>query len=681
MRPRAPEPPGSFRAAGLHLAVLCAFAFAQPLFDLLGRNAPFFAVRGSGRLDVLLFAFALVLLPPLALLALEALAGFVHRAAATALHLVFVAALTGLVCLQAIRGLDASDALLVAAAGIAGALAAALYARARPARVLLSVLGPAPLLFLGLFILASPVSRLVLGSAPEPRLGDVESRAPVVLVVFDELPVVSLMDGRERIDAERYPSFARLARDGIWFRNATTVHEWTTSAVPSILTGRYPEAGKLPLYLDHPDNVFTLLGGGHELHVAEPITHLCPRELCPSRTGGRLSSIASDLTVVYPHLLLPEGLRERITPLADAWSGFRGAGGRPPVYLHRKEQVESFVRQIAPGRRPGFFFLHVLLPHHPWEYLPDGKRYSSALPWQPGLVDDRWTGDPELAVQAWQRHLLQVGFTDRLLGEILSRLRTEGLYDDALVVVTADHGLSFSPHGERRRANADNLEDIAFVPLLVKLPHQREAGRVVDAHVQTVDVVPTIADALGAKLPWRADGRSALRVRPGDEHDVAVWTSSGGRVAAGDDGLLTRRHALLERQLALFGAGDGPPGLFRIGRHRELLGREVDGLAAGRSSDARVSFLGATTLDPSSDVVPVHVAGRLFGEDAGKELAVAVGGRIRAVTRSYGYGGKTWFSAVLPEDAFTPGANDVRIFLVHPAGGTVRLEEVPPIGA
>lgn len=677
MRARAPEPPGSLRAAGLHLGALCAFAVAQPLFDILGRNAPFFAVRGSTRWDVVVFAVALIAVPPLVLLALEGLAGLVHRRLVGALHLVFVAGLTGLVCLQAVRGLDIAAAVLVAAAGLVGIAAALLYAWTRAARALLTVLGPAPLLFLALFLLVSPVSRLVTGSAPAPRLAEIEATTPVVLIVFDEFPTVSLMDEREQIDASSYPNFARLARDAIWFRTATTVHEWTTWAVPSILTGRYPPTDKLPLYLDYPDNLFTLLGGSYDLRVMESQTHLCPAELCAAQEGfgSRLNSILSDVRVVYPHLVLPDGLRRGLTPVGDAWSGFRHVGGRPAAYLNRDVQARRFVRGLAPGPRPRLFFLHVLLPHHPWEYLPDGKRYSSALPWQPGLDDDRWTGDPELVIQAQQRLLLQVGFTDRVLGDVLDRLQAQGLYEDALVIVTADHGESFRASGERRRVNPGNLEDIAFVPLFVKLPHERK-GRIDDAHVQTVDILPTIADVLGTTIPWKTDGRSLLNVRPGDEPEVAVFTSSGERVAGQAAELIQRRTEALRQQLDLFGTD-----LFRIGPHRELLGREVDGLATARPGEPRVKLLGGTTYDPHSPVVPVHVAGRIRGAGGGEDVAVAVNGRIEAVTRSYRYGGKTWFSAVLPEDVFKAGTNAVRVFLVESQGGSLQLLEAPPDGS
>lgn len=666
LRPRPPDPPGSFLRAGLHLGALSAFAFAQPLFDLLGRNVEFFAVRGSTRWDVLVFALGLSVVPPLVLLGVVALSG----RAATAVHLAFVAVLSGLVALQAIREIAAPDALLVAAAGLAGAAVAIAYARLAPLRLGATILSPAPLAFLALFLLSSPASRLVLAGTPDPSLGEAASDTPVVLVVFDELPTVSLLDDEGEIDRDRYPSFARLADDATWFRNATTVHEWTTGAVPAILTGRLPEGRDLPLYLDHPDNLFTLLGGSHELHASESFTSLCPQELCPERRepfAEHLSGIVSDVSVVYPHLLLPDGLRERLTPLGDAWFGFRRHDGRPEAYSDRADQARRFAASLGRGARPGLFFLHVLLPHHPWEFLPDGRRYRSQLQTQPGMVDERWVGDPELAIQAWQRHLLQVGFTDRVLRSILERLRAEGLYEEALVIVTADHGVSFRPHGERRRVHTGNLEEIAFVPLLVKEPGQAE-GRVVDAHVRTVDVLPTIAEVLGADVPWDVDGHSVLRSRPGAEPPVTVYTSSGEQVTGDPQALAERRESVLARQLELFRSG-----LYGIGPRRDLLGQEVDGLAAA-AEEARVRLYGDASYDPDAALVPTRVAGRLLGVSPGGDVAVAVNGRIGALTPSFEYAGQTLFSALLPPEAFRPGENDVRIFLVS---GNRLLEALP----
>jgi Sulfatase len=680
-----PDPPRSFRAAGLHLAGLSALAVAQPLFDLLSDNVEFFAVRGSSRWDVVFFALGIVVLPPLLMLALEVLAGFVHSRAASILHLAFLAALVALLALQALRGLG-TGALALAAA--LGAAAAFLYVRARPARALLSVVGAAPLLFLVLFLFFSPVSRL-LDSPPEPRLANAPSGAPVVMVVLDELPTVSLMRGDGEIDAVRYPNFARLADDATWYRNATTVHEWTTGAVPSILTGTRPQG--LPLFLDHPNNLFTLLGGTYDLNVYESQTHLCPPELCDTGREAlpeRVSSLLSDLSVVYGHLVLPEDLADELPSISTAWRDFGGgpqallqegpaqSGGRPAAYTGRDAEVQEFVDSLAPSEQPTLSFLHVLLPHHPWEYLPDGKLYASDLGFQPGLEDEGWVGDPELAIQAQQRHLLQVGYTDLALGRILARLEETGLYDESLVVVVADHGVSFRPNGERRRVEPGNMEEIAFVPLFVKPPGQAD-GETVDAPARTIDIVPTIADVLGVEVPWDLDGRSLLAAGDGDG-DVDVGTSAGDVVQGNMDDLVARRDDVLARQVELFGEGNDTPGLFGIGPRPDLLGRPVGALALAAGGGPTFSSYGGSDYHPDSPFAPVRVYGRIDGAPPGQDVAIAVNGRIVAVTRSFEHDGDTLVTAVTPEDAYRPGTNSVRVFLVEGSGESTVLQELPP---
>jgi Sulfatase len=690
VQPRPPDPPGSFRAAGLHLAGLSALAVAQPLFDLLARNAEFFAVRGSTRWDIVLFAVGLIVLPPLLLLGLEALAGLLDARAATAAHLVFVGLLVGLLVVQALRSSGTAVALTGAAA--AGVGAALLYSYARPARMLLTVLAAAPLVFVGLFLLESPVSRLVLDGTPEPRLAEVPSSAPVVMIVLDELPTVSLMDAEGEIDAERYPSFARLAGDATWYRNATTVHEWTTAAVPAILTGIRPDADDLPLYLDHPDNLFTLLGGGYRLRVMESQTHLCPDDLCDEGReplAERVGSLLSDLAIVYGHLALPEDLTTNLPSISSSWRDFgapggpivrlqRGPsepGGRARDYIGRDAEVREFTASLEPGDRPSLYFLHTLLPHHPWEYLPNGKVYGSDLGTQPGMVNERWVGDPQLAIQAEQRHLLQVGYVDLLLGRILDRLEETGQYDDALVVVVADHGTSFRPHGERRRIHAGNMAEIAFVPLLVKAPGQT-GGQVVDEHVTTLDVLPTIADLLGVDVPWDTDGHSVASSTGGNGPEVVVDTSSGERVVGDVDDLIETRDSLLARQVELFGDGDEAPGLYAAGPRPELLGRPVNGLVASAPGGARFESYGDSRYDPDSSFAPVRVYGRLHDVPAGRDIAVAVNGTIVATTRSFEFDGETLVSAIAPEAAYRPGANSVRLYVIEGDGADASLHEL-----
>ena len=164
---------------GLHLLVLCSFALAQPLFDLIARNPEFFATRRSSAVEIVAFAVGLTLVPPALLLAFEALAGLVSRRLRRGLHLVLVGVLVALVALPAIpRVADGTAVVLVGAAAI-GALAAFGYHRVRALRSLVTVAAFAPPLFAGLFLLGSPVTPLVLAREPTVALKPVSARTPV----------------------------------------------------------------------------------------------------------------------------------------------------------------------------------------------------------------------------------------------------------------------------------------------------------------------------------------------------------------------------------------------------------------------------------------------------------------------------------------------------------------------
>ena len=671
---------------GAHLAALCALAFAQPVFDILGKNPAFFAVRGSSSREIVLFALALTLLPPLVLVGLELAAGLVSDALAFALHVLFVAGLVAVIVLQALTKSDALNGVAaLMTAGLSGAISAILYVRAKAVRTFLTFLVPAPLVFLALFLLNSPVSKLVFPEEAQARTVAVESRTPVVLIVFDEFPTISLMNSREHIDARRFPNFASLARNAIWFRNATTVHPHTEQAVPAILTGQLPKPGALPIFADHKQNLFTFLGKSYRLDVIEALTHLCPPKLCKKKArttqqfdagaSDETGSLASDVGIVYLHLLLPTPYVAHVPPISNTWGNF---GGNERTETETQpfcgRSICRLASLITADRKPTLYFVHSLLPHVPWLYLPSGKRYGGDVRVVPGAPTGTWSNDEWLATQAEQRFFLQLGYTDRALGLILRRLRATRLYDRSLVIVTADHGVSFRPGTPRRNISPANLADIAFMPLFVKLPGQHR-GRIDDSFVQTIDILPTIAAALHTRLPWRADGKPLIGHALPPEGEVSVSTPKGRPVQADLRALLARRRQALAQQLATFGTGDLAR-VYRIGPHRELLGRNVSALAVRPSADEGVQLSGGELLehvDLSFDVVPTYMTGTLTGRHpAQQDLAVSVNGVIAAVTRSYTEFGTTKFAALVPERTIRAGANDVSVYAVN---GT-KLEEL-----
>ena len=665
----------------LHLAALSSFALAQQYFDPLADGADVFIEEGATALDVVVFALLLLLLPPAVLFLLELVAGLASERLREALHLAFIAGFVSLIAWQALGGAGSAlpaNELFALAAGVA---AAAAYRGFEPVRTYLTVLSVAPVVVLALFLVFSPVRTLVFGGDGHAPVAASTSGAPVVMLVFDELPTASLMDARQRIDAELFPSFARLARDASWYRGAVTVGDFTQIAVPSILTGRSVRPGELQTAGAHPENLFALLGGSYRLDVSEMITDLCG-EACPLRERAPFAHRIRRLLATSVRELpgLPLGLRKRAADLFEPGNA-RPAPARPlgrSVRRHLRTtqdvRFERFLATLRPSRGRTLHYLHLLLPHRPWLYLPSGHKYRSLRPYQFEGVFSRWPRDPRALTQGYQRHLLQLGYVDRLLGRVLDRLRALGLYDRALVVVTADHGAAFRPGDHSRIVTSTNVAEIAHVPLFVKAPRQR-AGRVDDGHVQTTDVVPTVAKLLRARMPWRVEGRPADEVGRSRRGALTIYREKGGgKVVASRVALERGRAAAVRRRLRLF--GPGRRGLFRAGPHPELVGRRLSTLAA-TSGGLRATLDGAgryLAVDPASNRVPADVSGVIEGgPPRSRPLAIAVNGRVAATVWSIAREGGETFTAVVAASAFRRGRNRVTVLAIEERAGSVRL--------
>jgi hypothetical protein len=582
--------------------------------------------------------------------------------------------------LQAVRLADRrSPEVAVIAVWAIVIVGVAAYLRLRVAQAFLTFSALLPLLGFLSFVVGTRVPAVDSAHAllPTPT-----ARTPVVLLVLDELPTSSLLTRRGVVDSVRYPNFARLQRDATWYPNATTVHEHTTAAVPAILTGLMPSQGALPAYADHPDNLFTLLGATYRMNVHEEVTYLCPASLCPRESSGfsrHLLDLVADLRVAYMHRVLPTSLaRELSVPeIADRWQDFdRHERFQTAVLEPAALELEGFLEGLRsrPSER-ALHVAHLLLPHNPWRYLPSGRQYGMTSEWLDGIQqpEGRWDDDPWLVEQGLQRHLLQVGYADSIVGRLLKQLTNSGLYDRALVVVLSDHGASFRPGELRRRVSRQNLSDIAGVPLFVKYPAQRR-GRIDLRPARTVDIVPTVADVLGIELPWDADGRS-LRGRPVARTRVSVGTMGGRFVRESLLRFERDVRVTVHRNWKSF--GEGRESLYAIGRHRELLGAPVARRASPRG--VRVAIEGAHALAhvrKASSFVPSRIFGVVVqgAIEPSVELAIAVNGHVLALTRSFrGVDGQQRFRALVPEAALREGSNDVDVFAVIGSGARQRL--------
>ncbi len=656
---------GGWRAEGrrlLEVVALVGLVITQPLLDVLGRSPDFFLFHRADRREILLLVALITVVPTVALGLLGLVSGLAGRAVRTATHTLLMGLLIAALAVQVGRHLTPLRGVpLLVAAAAAGAAGVVAYRRWRAPGRVLRLAGAGPLVFVGLFLFASPTAPVVLphgdGGVAGTATGNIHP--PVVMLILDELPLVSLLGPDGRIDAARFPHFAELAAGSTWYRNATGVSGWTPYALPAMLTGRYPAEPVAPHYSHYPDNLFTAFGGLYDVRAEESITRLCPPSRCeqpvmPEQGLGVLvretGKLARQVTAPEDSRVDPEdSYRERTAEEA----GIDAAEPVPTdpkfrwdsLNVNQPARFTSFLRGLTPSTRPTLHFLHLLMPHSPWAYLPSGARYEA-----PEDFPNEGDGWIDLARE---RHLAQLGYTDRLIGETLRTLRDNGLWDQALVVVTADHGVSFTKGAQGRGIDAIRAapDEVAWVPMFVKAPGQR-TGRVDDRNWQHVDLLPTVADEAAIRLPWRVDGRSARqapRTDPGKvfyDRPAEPVPITGGVPAASP---LPAPHPLVGATV-----GAAPPG----GSAR------VGGLDAFRAIDPDEGRLPAMVWGTVPDRVP-----------DGTSLAVAVNGTVAAVVPVVAPdpGGRR-FAALLADDRFFhPGANRLDLYLVDAAGSLRQL--------
>lgn len=523
--PATPRPTRSRTATAV--AGLTAFAVGLPLVRVLADAPEFFIAHDMSPDATTGFWLGVSIGLPL----LAALASALPLPGARSLRAPIVAVLGALAMagvLQPLSSLEPAFWILT----IAGAALLVHHVGRTPAVTDTLAIGAVGcVLVAGWAVGPSRVGHYVRSGATDAVAVEATDPAPLVVLVFDEMPLTALLDSELSINAERFPSFAALADTSTWYRLAASGSPNTAYAVPALLSGSSAEVGAVPVASAHPDNLFLQLAGTHEVHAFESLTALCPREVCSETAGpgpeadteadavdGR-RRLVGDLSVVLRHALGTDEWRETLPPISQGWSGFEVT--EPPTSITDATARQlvfdgsTFDREIAEllevvdapptGDRPLAVIAHVTAPHAPWTALPGGDRYPQTEPAGSEVVDSllHWSDGEAGRREGHQRLLLQIGALDDALGEARARLEANGMWDEATVVVTADHGMGFEP-GYWRDALRNGVE-VTGVPLFIKAPGQDD-GRVDDRAVIAADVAPTALGLSRLRSPTDFEG-------------------------------------------------------------------------------------------------------------------------------------------------------------------------------
>ncbi|MBM6582632.1 sulfatase-like hydrolase/transferase [Microvirga sp. BT689] len=695
----------------LHLFALCSFAVAQPLYDLLAPNVEFFVAHRAGLVEILILAAGVSFGLPLILIGIEAIVGLASSRARQVLHIGFVAVLIAAGALIAINRLTGLQPQVAIGLGLAtGVLLTVLYTRSAVLQRFCTI-ASAFAIFLPIYLVGfTPLSSIYRSAPVAAKSAEIGTSTPVVVVVFDEFNLTGLLNERQEIDAIRFPNFAALAGDAWWFRRATAINPATIKAVPAILTGLTPGPEVVPPSIaGFPNNLFTWLGSSYRFNVTETVTELCPRTLC--RTSDEpenrvdLKLMASDLSIIYLHTLLPANYASMfLPPIDNGWNGFavnksaqsdhdadEGEDGKAHLRRNknRAEIFSSFLSRVEAGDKT-LDFLHFLLPHSPYVYLPSGQAYPGGA--DEGVLPNAvWSDNEYLVRLQYQRFLLQAGYADKLIGDLISKLKQLGKYEKSLIVVTADHGKAFKTGVLKRTLSEGNAPEILQIPLFVKLPNQSE-GKISDRPVSNLDILPTIGDVLAAPIPWDVHGISMTGENFPDRDVLKLQTRKGPEGQFTFDRAAVTSFPRLSWKVDNFGTETPLTALRLRGEHYDLVGKSVLALPIDNHLERVVVSLDVLgelgNVDPEAKSLPVYWHGEVKGlseSEKGMALALALNGAIEAVVPMYTWNNKpSQFSAVIPQTALKAGANDFRAFLVRQNGTDQHLTELmvmaPPDG-
>ena len=295
---------------------------------------------------------------------------------------------------------------------------------------------------------------------PEP---DKVSRPDVFLITIDTLRADHVhCYGYDRI---RTPALDLLAEQGIRFNQAFTPSPITNSSHTSIMTGLLPSSHGVndfgvPLATIYPTLAELLTKGGYRTAAFIGAVILDSKNLAPGLDRG------FEFYDNFPEL----------PTTTSRWGRLERRG------MEVEQRAESWLNTHPAGAH--FVWVHLYDPHDPYEPPP---------PYSEVYKDRLYDGE--------------IAYADSALGHFLAYLKKLGWYEGAMIVVVGDHGEGLGEHHEVTHG-IFLYDSTTHVPLIVKLPNRREAGRTVEGQVRTTDIMPTILKLLGIAAPANLDGDS-----------------------------------------------------------------------------------------------------------------------------------------------------------------------------
>jgi arylsulfatase len=322
----------------------------------------------------------------------------------------------------------------------------------------------------------------------------------VVLITLDALRPDHL--GCYGYPVNTSPNIDAFAKEGAAFTNAFAQASFTAPALASLMVSRYPSSGGV---FDFGDTI---------PEGIETLTSLLKK-----------NNFATGFFSSHTGLATIKGFEQSFDDFYTIWT----FSENKKLTVKAADINPRIMKWLDAHKRKKFFiWIHYLEPHYP---LAPAAKYRSLIASQfkgkkpvevPISADYQYGfgGIPGRLAAAYNNRTdlnfylelydASIRYADSQVGEVLRCLKKLGLYDNSLIILSADHAESLGEHGQYFSHGFLLYDELLRVPLVIKAARAGTPGEKVQALAQHIDIAPTIADFLGIPQPKSMIGESLL---------------------------------------------------------------------------------------------------------------------------------------------------------------------------
>jgi arylsulfatase A-like enzyme len=354
------------------------------------------------------------------------------------------------------------------------------------------------------------------------------------------------------------PQIDRFAKEAVSFANAVSVCPVCTPYRASLLTGRYPTSTGMFL---------------NDLYL--PSEELCMAEIFKSAGyntaylgkwhldgHGRLNNVIPErrqgfdfwkaLECSHEYNKMP--YYENDSPEMKYWDEYS-------LYALSKE-AQRYITEHAGGSNPFLLFVSIETPHFPHITAPDDYKAlypKSEIKTAPN-VPEKLIGTVREELNGYYAHCTA---TDKAIGDLIKKIEELGLMKNTVIVFTSDHGEMMGAHGIRPKSKQAAYDESIHVPFLIKTPFTySKKGNVVNAPINTPDILPTLLSLASIKIPKSVEGEDLSRLvkSPDPNADRAALVMNV--CPFGNEYVLSEYRGIRTKQYSYICSPDGPEMMF-----------------------------------------------------------------------------------------------------------------------